>query len=36
MVLKQMGVSVWVWEVYNDRKDLEQSLNHSWEEPTSN
>ena len=36
MLLKQTGASVCVWEGYDDWKDLEQSLNHSCEEPTSN
>ena len=35
MLLKQTGASVCVWEGYDDWKDLEQSLNHSCEEPTS-
>ena len=36
MVLKQIGVSVCVWQVYNDQEVLEPSLNQNWEEPTSN
>ena len=35
MVLKQMGASV-SGRCTMIGKDLEQSLNHSWEEPTSN
>ena len=35
MVLKQMGVSVWVWEGVMIGKEQKPSLNHKLEEPSS-